>query len=187
MKISDSQKKLLLDLAKTAIESKFKNNTSRFELPLSTDKFLSQKLGVFVTLKKSGKLRGCIGYPEPIFPLGQAVVKAAIGAAFQDTRFSPLKQEELEDLKIEITILTKPEFIEVEKPEDYLNEIKIGQDGLVVERGPFSGLLLPQVATEHNFTPEQFLEHTCLKAGLHKDAWKNSDTKVFKFQGTVIE
>lgn len=183
MKVSDPQKALLLDLARKAIEAKMVNN-AKLELPVSSDKFLTQKLGVFVTLKRNDKLRGCIGYPEPVFPLGIAVIKAAIAAAFQDTRFVPLKTDELDDLKIEITLLTKPEFLDVVEPEEYLNEIKVGEDGLIIERGAFSGLLLPQVAAEEGWTAEQFLEHTCLKAGLHKDAWKNSDTKVFKFQGT---
>jgi hypothetical protein len=174
--------KLLLSLARESISCCFNNknpDTGKVE------KF-SEKQGVFVTLHKNNELRGCIGFPEPIFPLYKAVVKAAIAAAFEDPRFPPLQKQEFKDIKIELSVLTVPELIKVENPEEYMEKIKIGKDGLIIRSGLGSGLLLPQVATEYKWNVKTFLEHLCQKAWLGKDAWKNPDNKIYNFQAQIF-
>jgi len=121
--------------------------------------------GVFVTLKKKGQLRGCIGFPLPMFPLGQAVVKAAVAAAFDDYRFEPLKKEELKDLDIEISVLSVPETIEVSDPSEYLEKIKIGRDGLIIEYLGHTGLLLPQVPGEQGWDIKEYTGRNLHKSG----------------------
>ena len=184
--LSEDDGKYLLDLAKDAIETYVKEY-DKIDVPSDCPEHLREKLGVFVTLNKNNNLRGCIGYPEPIFPLVEATIDSAISAAVRDPRFPEVGESELDSLEYEITVLTKPELIEVDKPIDYLDNIIIGEDGLIVEKGFYRGLLLPQVAPEHNMDKEEFLSHTCLKAGLRPDAWLNKDTKVFKFQGQIFK
>ncbi len=173
--------KELVKLARKAIESYFTGED--INLPEN----FYQKQGVFVTLKKRGNLRGCIGFPMPVMPLREAVVKAARAAAFEDPRFPPLREEELKDIDIEVSVLTLPEIIKAEKPEDILKSIEIGRDGLIIEYNGFSGLLLPQVPLEWNWNKREFLENLCLKAGLPKDAWKLPGIKISKFQAKIIK
>jgi len=137
-----------------------------------------EKRGCFVTLTEEGELRGCIGYPEPVMPLVDALVGAAISAC-SDPRFPPLDETELKRIRIEVSVLTKPKPI---KPAD----IKTGRDGLVVRQGFYSGLLLPQVATEYAWSKDEFLRQTCIKAGLHPDAWKEKGTEILAFQAEVF-
>lgn len=145
------------------------------------------KQGAFVTIHTfpEHNLRGCIGIPLPVMPLKDAIAEGAKSAT-RDPRFPPLSENELDNIVIEVTILTKPELINVNKTEDYLSEIEIGRDGLIVEQGFFKGLLLPQVPIEQGWDKEEFLSHTCIKAGLMKDAWKNEDIKVLKFSGQIF-
>jgi len=144
-----------------------------------------EKNGVFVTLHKEGDLRGCIGYPEPIMDLGAAIVDSAINAGTHDPRFSPVTPEELENIVIEVTVLTPPRPYEVSKKE-LPDAVNIGTHGLIVRKGMWSGLLLPQVATEWNFDCVEFLCQTCLKAGLPPDSWIDEDTEVLYFEGQVF-
>jgi len=148
-----------------------------------------EKRGVFVTLLTypDENLRGCIGYPEPIFELKDAVMRAAKAAAYSDPRFNPINPKDISGLLVEISVLTKPELIHAEKPEDYLKSIELGKDGLIVEHKGFKGLLLPQVATEWNFSKEEFISHTCMKAGLPPDVWKKEKINLFKFQAEVFK
>lgn len=147
----------------------------------------SDVLGVFVTLNKNGELRGCIGFPEGVYPLYEGVIKAARSAAFSDPRFVPVENEELKDIAIEVSILTKPERINVEKASDYIKEVKVGRDGLIIKGLYGSGLLLPQVATGYKWDSKTFLEQTCVKAGLPRDSWKDLENcVVFKFQSQVF-
>jgi len=132
-------------------------------------------------------LRGCIGYPLPIKKLSDAVIDSAIAAAVEDPRFPPINLSELNNLIFEITVLTPPIEISVEKHEDYLSAIKVGRDGLIVENKQFSGLLLPQVPKEYGWNIEEFLSHTSEKAGLEKNAWKDQDTKVSRFEGIIFK
>jgi AmmeMemoRadiSam system protein A len=141
---------------------------------------LAEKRGAFVTLKIRGQLRGCIGHTQPIKPLSQTVIDMAQAAAFQDPRFAPLSSKELPELEIEISALTP--FRQIRD----INEIVVGRHGLFIERGFNAGLLLPQVATEYGWDKVTFLEHTCLKAGLPKDAWKDGRTNIFIFSAEIF-
>ena len=141
---------------------------------------LQEKRGAFVTLKRKGQLRGCIGYTQAFKPLSQTIMEMAQAAAFQDPRFPPLAKNELADLEIEISVLTP--F----RPIQDIKEIEVGKHGLFIERGGYSGLLLPQVATEYHWDRQTFLEHTCLKAGLPKEAWKDKNTKIQVFSAEIF-
>jgi uncharacterized protein (TIGR00296 family) len=174
--------KQLLDLARKSIETYF----SKEELDLSKYKKFSKEQGVFVTLNEHDELRGCIGFPNPVFPLYKAVFTAARAAAFEDPRFSPVKKSELADIVIEISVLTVPEEMKVKKADEYIDRIKIGEDGLIIKAGYASGLLLPQVFVEYPSTPKQAIEMTCNKAGLPKDVWKDLSNKIFKFQAQIF-
>ena len=141
--------------------------------------------GVFVTLHEDGALRGCIGYPQPVMELGQAIVDSAINAGTRDPRFPGLRPGELKRIEIEVTILTKPEpYLEPKKKLPEL--VRVGKDGLIVSKGPFSGLLLPQVAPEWGFDSMEFLSQTCVKAGLPPDAWLDEETEVQHFEAQIF-
>jgi AmmeMemoRadiSam system protein B/AmmeMemoRadiSam system protein A len=141
---------------------------------------LKEPYGVFVTINKHGSLRGCIGHIIADQPLYQVCAEMARAAALSDPRFDPVARDELKDLEIEISVLTPFE------PVKDLKKIVIGRDGLIIKRGYYSGLLLPQVATDYGWTVEEFLEHTCNKAGLPSDAYKQKGTEVFKFSAEVF-
>ncbi len=144
-----------------------------------------EKRGVFVTIHKDGELRGCIGYPQPILPLGRAIVDSAVNACSRDPRFPCVRQSELKNIEVEVTILTTPEPYDV--PKSQLPEVvRIGKDGLIVSRGMHSGLLLPQVAPEWGFDPIEFLGQTSLKAGLPPDAWLDEETEVQHFEAQIF-
>jgi uncharacterized protein (TIGR00296 family) len=160
------------------------NNDTSSDPPEWNPAFL-EKRGVFVTLTKHGQLRGCIGYPEPILPLHQALADAAVSAALRDPRFPPVSCQELAEITIDITILTKPEEMTV-SPELRPSAITIGTHGLIVRGHGRSGLLLPQVATEWNFDSKEFLEQTCQKAGLPKNSWMTDSVAVFTFTGQIF-
>jgi len=146
-----------------------------------------EKSGAFVTILTypDRGLRGCIGIPEPIYDLKTSIIESAKSAT-RDPRFPPLTREELPNIIIEVTILTPPRLIEVRSPKEYLEKIKIGRDGLIVEKGFYRGLLLPQVPVEWKWDVEEFLSQTCIKAGLPPDAWIDEDTKVYSFQGQIF-
>jgi uncharacterized protein len=144
-----------------------------------------EKRGVFVTLHEEGELRGCIGYPEPVMPLGRAIVDSAINAGVNDPRFPLVRSAELNRIDIEVTVLTKPEAYTVSKKE-LPEHVKIGCDGLIIHKGMFSGLLLPQVATEWGFDPLEFLGQVSIKAGLPPDAWLDEDAVIEHFQAQIF-
>ncbi len=175
---TEEEKKLLKEIARKTIEAAVKGE----RLPEFKDlpERLKQPYGVFVTINKHGNLRGCIGHiiaDEPLYKVCQEMAKAA---ALQDPRFHPVTEAELPDLEIEISVLTP-----LERVKDF-KEIVIGRDGLLIRRGYHSGLLLPQVATDYNWTVEEFLEQTCLKAGLPEDAYKLKDTEIYKFSAQIF-
>jgi uncharacterized protein (TIGR00296 family) len=178
------QAKKLIKLARDSISSYFSDGDVKDD---EVKKEFSEVLGVFVTLNKDGELRGCIGFPEGVYPLYEGVIKAARSAAFSDPRFIPVIEDDLKDITIEISILTKPEKISVKDSEEYINEIKVGRDGLIV-KGPFnSGLLLPQVATEYKWDSKTFLGQTCVKAGLKADSWHDlKQCSIYRFQSQVF-
>ena len=144
--------------------------------------------GVFVTLKQhpSGELRGCIGYPLPVLPLGEAIGDVAVAAATEDPRFAPVAPEEMVELTVEVSILTVPQLVTSSSPGATLAAIRPGRDGLIVEGNGQSGLLLPQVATEQGWGAEEFLEGTCQKAGLSADAWRDRRVRVRRFEAEVF-
>jgi len=182
--VSLAQAKKLIKLAKDAVYAYFESKV--LEVPENLQKEFNEKKGLFVSLYIKDDLAGCIGFPEPIFPLWLAVRKAAIGAGFGDPRFPPLTKPQFRDLRVELTILTKPKVIEIKDPKEYLKKIKIGKDGLMVKDEFGSGLLLPQVPVEWGWNVEEFLNQTCMKAGLDPDCWRNTKRNVYKFQGKIF-
>ncbi len=177
--ISKEDGKLLLKIARDAISASFSG--SKLDLP---DKF-AERLGVFVTLTQKGHLRGCIGFPQPVYPLKKAIVEAAKAAAFEDPRFPPLEESDMDEIAIEVSVLTLPEQLNCE-PEDYPKHIVIGKHGLIIRHMYNSGLLLPQVFTEHRCTSEQALEMVCQKAGLDEDAWKDPECVILTFEAVIF-
>jgi len=166
--------------------------TGKRETPVSilSDQRFKEKLGCFVTLKENDtdrSLRGCIGYPEPIYPLSTALANSAIEAATGDPRFSPVKFRELENLLVEVSLLTKPVQVIVENQKELPSKIEIGKDGLIMKWSFGSGLLLPQVAIEYNWGAEEFLCNLSMKAGALPDQWLLPGTMVYKFQAIVFE
>lgn len=177
--LTEEERRILLHAARTAIECELQGT----ELPVydRCPPSLLQPRGAFVTLHKNGKLRGCIGYIEAVKPLIRTVQEVAIKAAFEDPRFPPLEPEELDQISIEISVLT---------PLERLNDpsqIEIGKHGLVIEFGNRRGLLLPQVATEYGWDATSFLENTAVKAGLPPDTWKHPAANIYKFSAEVFD
>ncbi|RMF55702.1 TIGR00296 family protein [Candidatus Woesearchaeota archaeon] len=177
--------KLLMQLAKRAVYTVFSSETINVSDEIKA-KF-SNKQGVFVTIKLDGKLRGCIGYPYPEFPLYRAVIQAARGAAFDDPRFPPMRIDEMKNSEFELSILSVPKLINVKKPEEYINHIQIGKDGLIIKGRMNAGLLLPQVATEYGWDETEFLNQVCVKAGMHPNAWHDLTNRVYHFQAQVFK
>jgi hypothetical protein len=188
--LSLQEGKFLVELARKTVEEYLKSK-KRISAPENISEKLLQPCGVFVTINtiRDGEkeLRGCIGYPYPTTPLVQAVIESAISSATQDPRFYPLSLSELDNVVFEVSVLTPPQLIEVKKPSEYLPKIMVGKDGLIVERGMFKGLLLPQVPVEWEWDEEEFLCQCCTKAGLPPDCWLLKDTKIYKFQAIIFE
>jgi len=184
--ISDRAGEYLVKLSKDTIKYQLDNGKLMVK-PTDYPIELDEELGVFVTLNKNNNLRGCIGYAEPIKPAIDATMEVALAAAFNDPRFPQLSDKEFGDLEFEVTVLTKPELIEVAHYKQYFDEIEIGRDGLIIQKGYARGLLLPQVATENLFTVEEFLDNTCMKAGISADSWMDESCDVYKFQGQIFK
>lgn len=146
--------------------------------------------GVFVTINRAEpgaeRLRGCIGFPYPVKPLGAAISEAAVAAATEDPRFPPLSNSELAGVVVEVSILTPPRPLAAVTPRDLPSKVRIGIDGLIVSRFGMSGLLLPQVANEFGMDQTEFLSQACMKAGLPPDSWLDRETKVQTFQAEVF-
>lgn len=177
--------KLAIKIARATIENIInKQDIPEFKIP----EYFNKKSGVFVTINKypNKNLRGCIGYPEPQFPFYDALRDAAKSASTRDPRFPPVNSKELDKIIIEVSILTPPELIIAKKPSDYVKQIEIGRDGLIIEKGPYRGLLLPQVPVEWGWEVRDFLSHTCMKAGLLADCWFDEDTKIYKFSAEIF-
>lgn len=188
--ISNEDGQFLIDLARKTI-TEYIATQQVVTTPSNSPLHLLQPRGVFVTLttQLAGEkmLRGCIGYPEPQLPLLEATISAAISAATRDPRFTPISVTELDKILIEISILTLPILIKVKKATDYPKHIQIGRDGLIIERGIYKGLLLPQVPIEWNWDADEFLAHCCEKAGLLSDAWLLPGTKISTFSCILIQ
>ncbi len=178
IRLTEGQKKDLLKSARYTIQQDLFSASDEPVPPLD-DPIFSAKFGLFVTLTLGGNLRGCIGYVEGIKPLRDAVRDMARQAAFHDPRFYPLTKEEYAGLSVEISILYPVEAV------TNLEDIQVGRDGLILERGYHKGLLLPQVAKEYGWSREEFLNQTCRKAGLESFCWENG-AKVSKFEAEVF-
>ncbi|OQX54241.1 MAG: hypothetical protein B5M53_05975, partial [Candidatus Cloacimonas sp. 4484_209] len=175
---SDKEKLYLLDIARKSVEAAVKGEPKPKFQPISDN--VKNLQGVFVTLTKNGMLRGCIGYIQAVKPLYEAVSEMAVSAALNDPRFPPVSKKELKQLSIEISVLTPLKKI------DNTEIIKVGRDGIYIRKGFYSGLLLPQVATEYGWDRKTFLEETCQKAGLPKEAYKEPDTEIYIFQAIIF-
>jgi AmmeMemoRadiSam system protein B/AmmeMemoRadiSam system protein A len=176
--LTEEEKRTLHQIAKTVVENKVRGKAvPDFKIESTT---LKENRGAFVTIQKRGQLRGCIGYIEGHGPLYKTIEEMAEAAAFRDPRFSPVKEKELPDLDIEISVLTPLRKI------TNVNEIEVGKHGIYIKKGWFSGLLLPQVATEYGWDRQTFLEHTCQKAGLPSNAWKEKDTEIYIFSADIF-
>ena len=185
MPLTTEQGRELVKYARSVIELSFKK--LRPETPAALRELFGEDRGVFISLHTTKhELRGCIGFPEPVMPLGKAMLEASFAAAFEDPRFPPVQEKELGNIVVEVSVLTKPEQIKVKDAKEYLKEVKVGRDGLIMEKGYCKGLLLPQVPTEWKWDCEQFLCQTCRKAGLPPDAWTDPKTKVYKFQAQIF-
>jgi AmmeMemoRadiSam system protein A len=175
--LSEADRRAALELARQAIVEA----VSRRRLPdtIPREGVFAERFGVFVTLHVRGRLQGCIGVTEPSESFGVAVARCAASAALEDPRFSPLKESQFEDVSVEISVLSPLQPILPEA-------IEIGRHGLLIVSHAQRGLLLPQVAVEHNLTRERFLEETCRKAGLPREAWKDPETRIFGFTCDVF-
>lgn len=177
LSLSEENRKAILELARQGVI-----HAVFHERPLSTfptTGIFAERRGLFVTLHVAGKLRGCIGVIEGHAELGETLARCAADAALHDPRFSRMRPEELDALEIEVSLLSALHPIGP-------GEVEIGVHGLLVERGPRRGLLLPQVAIEHRLSREQFLGETCAKAGLSREAWKDPETKLYRFECEII-
>jgi hypothetical protein len=188
--LTDEEGEFLVKLARRAAETYLKTGKS-IRVPEDTSNKLKERCGVFVTINsvkgRKHELRGCIGFPYPTHSLAQAVIESAISSATQDPRFYPMIADELDHVVFEVSVLTPPELVEVENPQQYCQKINVGRDGLIVERSFCKGLLLPQVPVEYKWDEEDFLCQCCIKAGLPPDSWLLKDTKVYRFQAIIFE
>ena len=175
--LADCEKKLLLEVARRACTEAVERRDSQLDLPVSDA--LRRPGGAFVTLHRGSRLRGCIGQLPAGEPLIEVVAQCARSAALEDPRFSPVRQEEITEIDIEISVLSPLEEIAPQK-------IEAGKHGLVVSRGWQRGVLLPQVATQFGWTAEGFLEETCVKAGFDRGAWKDPATRIQAFTAEVF-
>ena len=182
--ISDEDGQYLVKMARDTVSQYIKDN-NKISDQIFEEKFRF-KAGVFVTINDKSGLRGCIGFPLAIKKLSDALIDAAISASTDDPRFPSITQNELNDLVFEVTVLSDTKEISTNLSDEIINEIKIGRDGLIIEKNSQSGLLLPQVPVEYNWDVKDFLNHTCHKAGLPSDSWKDKTTKISKFQGVIF-
>lgn len=175
--LTDEERRTLLLIARETIDAALARRQPVYP---SAEGSLTRPCGAFVTLKKRGQLRGCVGHVTAASPLAETVKLAAVASAFEDPRFPPLSGPEWDSIRIEISVLSPLERI------GDPGAIQPGLHGIKVRRGPCSGLLLPQVATEQDWDRETFLRHTCLKAGLPSDAWKDPATQIEIFTAIVF-
>lgn len=176
--LTPEERSELLKIARTAIAEKLKGKTWNPDRPLTER--LADVQGAFVTLHLNGMLRGCIGYIIGVKPLYLTVAEMARAAAFTDPRFSPLGKNEFGKIDIEITVLSPLQKI------DDPDKVEVGIHGLLVRRGPYQGVLLPQVPVEQGWDRRTFLDHTCMKAGMRSGCWREEETELFVFSGEVF-
>lgn len=180
--LTDDEGAMAVRSARSAIEYAV---AKRPKASINLTPVFSEKRGVFVTLTKNSSLRGCIGFPYPVMPLGEAIVHAAGAAALEDPRFPPMTKDELAAVLLEVTILTVPEPVEGE-PAKRPEQVIVGKHGLIVRGMGTSGLLLPQVATDYGWDAKTFLDHTCMKAGLSGRCWTSKNVEILTFEGQIF-
>ena len=176
--LTKKEKQILLSVARISIEDAVNGTNSN--LPEQVTPALGEKCGAFVTLHRRGELRGCIGYIEGFMPLIETVAEVASKAALEDPRFPHVATDELNEIEIEISALSPLKLIKD------ASEVEVGKHGIVIQNGPYRGLLLPQVATEYNWDRETFLSQTCRKAGLSQEKWKDPQTKIHIFSADIF-
>jgi uncharacterized protein len=178
--LNDDHRKTLLVIARQSIAAVLDGRAPQWSAD-DLDDLLHRPAGAFVTLRTcDGDLRGCIGSIRAVDPLYRAVASSAISAAFRDPRFEPLRPGELEPLQLEISVMGPIEAV------SNFDDIGVGRDGLIISRGRYAGLLLPQVAGEYGWDRDTFLDQTCVKAGLPRGAWRAEDCRVEKFSAVVF-
>ena len=176
--LSDDNKRLLLRLARRSIAAHLQGEPLNIARP--SDPTLLAQNGAFVTLHRRGSLRGCIGHIVGQKPLFDTIHEMALAAALQDPRFTKVRLTELDDIDIEISILSPLERVTI------IEDIAVGRHGLLIQKGYASGLLLPQVATEWKWDRLTFVQQTCNKAGLDAHAWMHPSAKIFRFEAEVF-
>jgi uncharacterized protein (TIGR00296 family) len=185
MPVTYEEAQILVRVARDSVERLFSDKGPRSRQSIQS----KMQAGVFVSihnfLADGNTLRGCIGFPLPRGEFYSSLEEAAVAAATQDPRFMPISEEELDKVIFEVSVLSLPELINVTKPADYLDAVKIGVDGLMLNWGEYSSLLLPQVAAEFKWAADEYLNNLCYKAGLPPDMWMHQDVKIYKFRCSV--
>ena len=176
--LDEGMRSSLLELARRSLTEYVTAGTTVGVEP--AEGVLGEAGAAFVTLKRAGQLRGCIGNLARSSPLNEVVRDMAIRAGTGDPRFRPVEPDELSELRLEISVLTRP--VDVDGPDD----VHVGEHGVILERGPYRGLLLPQVATEHGWDAPELVRHVCRKAGLPTDAWQLPDAQLSVFSAIVF-
>jgi len=178
-KLDDKEKRALMAIARNSVQSAVREG-KLFQCSPGGLEALARDRGAFVTLKEKGELRGCIGYIAPMKPLCMTVRDVAAEAALHDPRFVPVATRELSELEYEVSVLSP-----LRRVTDW-KQIQVGRDGLLVRKGEYEGVLLPQVATEEHWDRNTFLNQVCIKAGLPSGCWKDDDADVFTFTAVVF-
>jgi len=181
---------MLVSFARETVSHYLKTKKIIVPEQIKNDSRFNSLMGCFVTLKENDSeknLRGCIGFAEPVYKLSYALTNAAVAAAVDDPRFPPIRSEkELDNLLVEVSILTPPVLISVRSQKEILGKVIVGKDGLIMRWTLGSGLLLPQVATEYSWDAEEFLCNLSMKAGAAPDQWLVPGTEILKFQAIVF-
>ena len=176
--LKSKEKKILLEIARNAIRAAVTHTDGKPEP--REEKSLNSRSGCFVTIKQNGELRGCIGNFQSELPLFKEVAEMAAASATKDPRFYPLQEADLDDISLEISVLSP--LVKIDDTE----EIEIGKHGIYLEKGFYRGVLLPQVAVDHGWNRDAFLKQTCLKAGLPTDAWQADDADIYIFSAEIF-
>lgn len=188
IELDDRHGEFLVRFARKSLEYYFRVG-ERLKPPEDADPLLSRPGAVFVTIETyydydHRELRGCIGVTRPVKPLLEAVVDSTLNSAFNDPRFPPMEEYELDQVTFEVSVLSEFEYLG-DTPSERIVNLQIGRDGLIVERPPYAGLLLPSVPIDHLWDKTTFLSETCIKAGLYPDCWLDPKTKVYRFRARV--
>lgn len=185
--------RFLVGLARRAVEEYLRNGKVIQAPQDAPAKLLKDKYGVFTTIEvfmgkdRRGELRGCIGFPEAVYNTVNGVIRSAIAAAVEDPRFEPMSVDELDKVTFEVSILSPLVLLEPDNPKDYPNKVVVGRHGIVIQKGHYSGLLLPQVPVEYCWDSMTFLSEGCMKAFLPPDCWLDEDTSVLVYEAQIFK